>query len=93
MTSQNATAAHENRMRAAEKERAERVVAARFRFPESHGYSDEVILEDPRVAAEMLLRESGLLERNSWAVARMLKEVAPPTAPRPEMRSQIIFEE
>ena len=93
VTTQNPTASYENKLKAGEKERADKVILGKFHFSPSHGYSSEAILEDPRVAAEIMLRESGLLERNSWAVAQMLREVQPPCAPRPDIRSQIIFEE
>ena len=53
------------------------------------GYSDDVILSDARLAVERVLREQGLLASNTYAITEMLKQVQPPTKPRPEMNSQI----
>ena len=53
------------------------------------GYSDEMILCDARLAVESVLRKKGLLQSNTYAITEMLRQVEPPTKPRPEMNSQI----
>ena len=56
-----------------------------------HTYSDSTILADNRVVVERILREKNLLLNNAFAVSKMLKEISPPTRPRPDTMSQLVL--
>ncbi len=56
-----------------------------------HTYPDSVILSDNRVLVENILREKNLLLNNAYAVSQMLKEIRPPTRPRPDTVSQLVL--
>ena len=84
------TKAYEERVKALALERdGGNDISGGSSFRQNPGYSDEVIMSDTRLAVEMVLRDQGLLQSNSYAVTAMLKQVEPPTKPRPEMNSQI----
>jgi len=54
-------------------------------------YSDSVILADNRILVENILREKNLLLNNAYAVSKMLKEISPPSRPRPDTISQLVL--
>ena len=56
-----------------------------------HTYPDSVILSDNRILVENILREKNLLLNNAYAVSQMLKQISPPTRPRPDAVSQLVL--
>jgi hypothetical protein len=54
-------------------------------------YSDSAIMADNRVLVENILREKNLLLNNAYAVSQMLKEINPPSRPRPDTISQLVL--
>ena len=51
-------------------------------------YPEDSIMADSRLVVEKVLREKGLLNTlNTYAAQQILKEVPPPTKPRPDMSS------
>ncbi len=78
----------EHRLREFREERKKSNPKSSFVFDVRNGYSDDVILADPRLALESAMREAGLLSRNNM-LDYGLTLVDPPTKPRPDMTSQI----
>lgn len=95
-TAMQNTEAFDARVKALAEEKEMKVMAGRkFKLD---GYKDEEILADQRVMVEMQLREAGLLgsekrPSSAYMTKALLKDVNPPSKPRPDMNSQILLQE
>lgn len=54
-------------------------------------FNEDDIMADPRLVVENVLRDRGLLNKSTYAVNQIMKELKPPTKPRPDAVSQLEF--